>query len=117
MKGSSKAKISNKEVCVEGDEHESSVEVKFCPYIAGSYSIPGMGTFRIKEIKDNHKSKTTKIGSKIVLLKGGKFNAEFTVDTPAQQPNPPGPNLLDTPQKRYTGTGKFMPRGKKYKTK
>ncbi len=116
IRGSSNATINKQKVCVEGDE--DSVIVPNCPYIAGSFVIPGMGTFKIKRVNVNHDQIATKtnIGKKAVLLKGSLFEAVFTVDTPAQQPNPPAPNTLDQVQKQYKGTGRFQSFNTRYKT-
>ncbi|QMU64746.1 MAG: hypothetical protein GKR88_10905 [Flavobacteriaceae bacterium] len=114
MRGTGNASVNNQKVCVEGDE--KSVQVPNCPYIAGSYSIPGMGTFTVKEVAQDQKSSKTTLKEKAVLLKGSVFKATFTVNTPAQQPNPPGPNLLDGPGKKYEGTGKFQSLNTRYKT-
>lgn len=115
IKGTGQTTVKKKKVCVKGDER--SVVVMNCPYIAGSYSIPGMGTFTIKKLSPNQVSKKTKLAKKGILLKGSIFQAEFTVNTPAQQPNPPAPNLLDQVGKKYMGSGKFQSFNTSYKTK
>lgn len=115
IRGSGKATVKKKKICVKGDE--DSVVVRNCPYIAGSYVIPGIGTFTIKKLNANQISKKTKLAKKGVLLKGSWFQAEFTVNTPAQQPNPPAPNLLDQVGKKYIGSGRFQSFNTNYKTK
>lgn len=115
IKGTGKATVKKKKICVKGDE--KSIVVGNCPYIAGSYVIPGMGTFTIKKLSPNQVSKKTRLAKKGILLKGIRFQAEFTVNTPAQQPNPPAPNLLDQAGKKYKGSGKFQSFNTSYKTK
>lgn len=106
LKGSGPATIKGKKICVDGDEKK--VSVPGCTYMTPQYSIPGVGTLEIAALAGNQKAATTNTGGKPVLLKGGKFTAKFSVQTPAKQP-PPGPGgpIPDgTPQ--YSGSGMFM---------
>lgn len=114
VKGSGQITAGKQKVCIKGDE--TSVTVPGCSYIAGGFVIPGTGTFKIKKLAQDQVSKKTKTGNKAILLKGSLFKAEFTVNSPAQQPNPPAPNVPD-PQKKYKGTGKFQSFNVVYKTK
>lgn len=88
--------------CVEGDE----MKVK----LPTSYNAPpylgGMGMAFIKKLNKDQLSKKTKCKNKAVILKGTKFDAEFTVTVPAQQPTPSGP-VPDTTLK-YQGKGQFV---------
>ena len=102
--GTGKDKINQKLVCVDGDEKK--VTVPGCPYITSQYSIPGTGMLFIESLAANQKAQKTKSGGKSVLLKGGQFQAKFTVMVPAQQPSSPNPIPDSTPQ--YSGTGTFI---------
>ncbi|BAY84769.1 hypothetical protein NIES267_42660 [Calothrix parasitica NIES-267] len=102
--GTGKDKINQKLVCVDGDEKK--VIVPGCSYITPQYSIPGVGMLFIQSLAANQKAQKTKSGGKPVLLKGGQFQAKFTVMVPAQQPSAPSPIPDSTPQ--YSGTGTFI---------
>ncbi len=102
--GTGKDKINQKLVCVDGDEKK--VIVPGCPYTTPQYSIPGMGMLFIQSLAANQKAQKTKSSGKPVLLKGGQFQAKFTVMVPAQQPSSPNPIPDSTPQ--YSGTGTFI---------
>src|SRR3954468_19323787 len=62
-------KQSGKAVCVAGDE--GSVTVPGCVYMTAQYTIPGTGELRISALAEDQSAKTTKSGSKAILLKGG----------------------------------------------
>jgi hypothetical protein len=106
LKGSGPATIKGKNMCVEGDEKQ--VKVPGCTYMTPQYSIPGVGTLEIAALAGDQKATKTQTGGKPVLLKGGKFTARFSVQTPAQQPPPgPGSPIPDsTPD--YSGNGMFF---------
>lgn len=106
LKGSGPATINGKKICVDGDEKQ--VSVPGCTYMTPQYCIPGVGTLEIAALAGDQKATKTKTGDKVMLLKGSKFTAKFSVQTPAQQP-PPGPGgpIPDsTPQ--YSGNGMFI---------
>ena len=65
-----------------------------------------MGMLFIQSLAANQKAQKTKSSGKPVLLKGGQFQAKFTVMVPAQQPSSPNPIPDSTPQ--YSGTGTFI---------
>lgn len=111
--GTGKDKINGKLVCVDGDEKQ--VIVPGCPYMTPQYSIPGMGMLLIESLSGNQKAQKTKSGGKPVLLRGGQFNAKFTVMVPAQQPSAPSPIPDTTPQ--YSGSGTFISMNLKVKGK
>jgi hypothetical protein len=106
LTGSGPATIKGKNVCVDGDE--KNLKVTGCAYYTPQYSIPGIGTLEIANLASNQKASKPKTGGKPVLLKGGNFTAQFSVQTPAQQPpQGPGSPIPDTtPQ--YSGQGKFV---------
>ena len=106
LKGSGPATIKGKKICVDGDEKQ--VSIPGCTYMTPQYCIPGVGTLEIAALAGDQKATKTKTGDKVMLLKGSKFTAKFSVQTPAQQP-PPGPGgpIPDsTPQ--YSGNGMFI---------
>jgi hypothetical protein len=112
MIASGPATLNGKKLCVVGDE--GNVFVPLCPYITNQHTIPGMGTLLIKELAANQKAKKTKSGSKLVILKGGNFTAEFQVVVPAQQP-PPGPGSpIPDATPKYTGSGSFITTNTKF---
>lgn len=99
----SKLKVSGKTVCIEGDE--SSVEVSGCAYVAGSYSVPGVGKLTVDSLASNQKAQKLIVGGKKVILVGSNFNGKFTVMTPAQTTSsPPTPD----PNPEYSGSGSFV---------
>lgn len=111
LKGSGPATFSGKTLCVDGDE--KNVSVPGCPYIAGPYSIPGVGTLKIDALAPDQKAQKTYTGGKLVLLKGSNFIAKFEVQTPAQQPTPTGPVPDATPL--YSGgSGSFATTNTKF---
>lgn len=113
LQGSGPAKCNGKPVCVDGDEKQ--LQVSGCMYMSGSFSIPGTGTLKIDSLGGDQKAQHTRSGGKEVLLKGGMFQAKFEVQSPAQQPNPPGPPLPD-PMSQYSGgQGQFITTNTKFK--
>ncbi len=112
LKGSGKASLNGKKVCIDGDEKK--VEVPGCMYMTPVYSIPGTGTLKIDALAGNQKATKTNSNGKPVLLKGSVFTAKFEVQSPAQQPPGPGPPIPDaTPQ--YSGSGMFITTNTKWK--
>ncbi len=112
IKGSGPALLNGKKICIVGDE--ASVKVDGCQYLTPTYSIPGQGTLTISKLADDQKAQKTTTGSTAVILKGSMFEAEFKVDSPAQQP-PPGPGG-PTPdsKKKYAGQGMFITTNRKF---
>lgn len=105
MKAGGKSTVGGKKVCVEGDE--AQLQVPGCAYMTPQYCIPGVGTLKIDSLAGDQKASKSKDSGKAVLLKGSNFKAKFEVQTPAQQPAPPGPPVPDaTPM--YSGQGSFV---------
>jgi len=99
----SKQKVSGKAVCIEGDE--SSVKVSGCAYTTVTYTVSGLGTLTIDSLASDQKAQKLIVDGKKVVLVGSKFNAKFTVMTPAQTTSsPPTPDA--TPE--YSGSGSFV---------
>jgi hypothetical protein len=102
--GSGPPSFDGKPACVEGDE--GSVSVPGCMYMTSQYSIPGVGTLEIDSLAgDQVASKSTADGTAFIL-KGGDFNAKFTVQSPAMQPTS-GPPVPDS-SPDYSGSGSFV---------
>ena len=93
LKASGHHKVLNMPVCLVGDELPKSIKSPL-PYTDGSFTIPGTGTIKLT-LPPTHKSKVDKDKGKPVLIKGPPFQATFQVSSPAQQPNPPAPNIPD----------------------
>lgn len=102
--GTGPATLSSTKTCITGDE--SSVSVPGCTYTTPAFSIPGTGTLEIASLNADQKATKTNTGSTPLILVGSVFTARFTVQSPAQQPAPPGPNVVD-PLTTYSGTGNF----------
>ncbi len=105
LTASGPATVNGKKMCIDGDE--SSVEVPGCMYISGGFVIPGTGTLKISALAGNQVAKHTNTGGTAVMLKGAQFTAKFEVQSPAQQPAPPGPPVPDAAPS-YTGNGLFI---------
>lgn len=89
--------------CVEGDE--SSVQVTNVSYITETHVTNGQGTLTIKQLNSDQKATKLTVGDKKAILVGSKFDALFTVTTPAQQPGSPHtPDATPT----YDGKGSFV---------
>lgn len=113
ISGSGPATLNSKAVCVEGDE--DSVKVQGCMYMTPVYSIPGTGTLKIDALAGDQTAQHTQTGGKKMLLKGGQFQAKFEVQSPAQQPAPPGPPVPDATPIYSGGSGQFITTNTKYK--
>lgn len=109
IKGSAKALLNGQKVCIEGDE--KSVEVPGCLYIKPPHSIPGVGTIKIKSLKNDQKSKILVVDGKPVLLKGTLFTAVFSIEVKALTPPP-----SSTPDSatEYEGQGQFLNKNRQW---
>lgn len=104
--------VGGKKICIVGDE--KSVVVSGCPYITLAHSTAGTGKLEIEALAGDQQAQKTSTGGTKVMLVGSSFTAKFTVESPAQQPNPSGPPLFDqTPQ--YSGTGSFTTTNVKFR--
>ncbi|PHM38160.1 hypothetical protein Xmau_03545 [Xenorhabdus mauleonii] len=101
IKGSGKANINNKKVCVLGDEKKISLDAV---YIAPGFPIPGKGKVTISLLNADQQAIWCLSGQPVILV-GQKFIASFTPTDlaksppPAQTPDIPAPTL---------GSGKFI---------
>ena len=112
LKASGGSTVTDKAVCIDGDEKD--VSVPGCMYMTPVYSIPGTGTLKIDSLAGDQKATKTQSADKAVLLKGSNFVAKFEVQSPAQQPMPPGPPVPDA-SPSYSGQGSFVTTNTKVK--
>jgi len=96
--------VGTKGPCLEGDE--KSVEVSGCPYQTPVFTIPGVGTLKIKKLNSDQLTQTTQIEGKKVILNGTTFDAEFRVDTKASVVVGTATKMDDTPT--YSGKGTLV---------
>jgi hypothetical protein len=85
--------------CVKGDE--TSVTLAGVPYSAPPFT-GGTGTLTIKQLASDQLAQKLTVGGKQAILVGNKFDATFTVTSPAL--NPSG-SSDSTPN--YSGKGSF----------
>jgi len=112
LSGSGPMKVTGKAACVSGDE--GSVSVPGCPYMSPPFVIPGTGTLAISALAGDQLASSSSTGDVKLMVKGSAFTASFSVDSPAMQPNPPGPPVPD-PLPKYSGTGSFQASNTKVK--
>lgn len=91
-------------VCLQGDELPPVLRVPLV-YTAPPFTVPGTGTLAVTLLPPNMTQKTTN-GGKVLLIKGGTFEAMFTVEEPAMQPTPAGP--VPDPVVEKPGTARFI---------
>jgi len=91
-------------VCLQGDELPPELRGPLV-YTAPPFTIPGTGTLALTLLPPNLTRQTTNSG-KPLLLKGGTFQAMFTVNSPATQPTPGGP--VPDPVVEKPGTAQFI---------
>jgi hypothetical protein len=90
--------------CLQGDELPPELRGPLV-YTAPPFTIPGTGTLTLTLMPNNLTLKTKNAG-KPLLLKGGTFQAMFSVDSPATQPTPGGP--VPDPEVEKPGTARFI---------
>lgn len=109
IRGSGPAKHQGRKVCVAGDEH--SVTVRGCAYLTPAFPLPGIGTLSIAALAPNQTAVQASSGGKKLLRVGAKFQAKFTVTSPALLP----PIGTPDPLPQYLGFGFFVSRNRMFK--
>lgn len=89
--------------CLRGDELPLVLRLPL-PYTAAPYTNPGTGNLTLSLLPANTTQLTE--NGKPLLIKGKKFIATFTVDTPATQSTPDGP--VPDPMPAKQGTAEFI---------
>lgn len=102
--GSGPATVNYVPMCLQGDE--AKVIVPGCPYISGSFSIPGVGMLMIDSLAPDQLTMKTTYQNKPIMLKGSNFIAKFQVLVPAIMMA--GPVPVPDPVPIYMGQGSFM---------
>lgn len=106
--GSSKDfKVSQKSVCLEGDE---TPQMLLSPQTYQSPSfpdVPGTGTVTIK-IESSNKTQKTQNGGKPMLITGQSFSVEFDVVVPATLIDKVTGVPIPDPVVKKTGSAKFI---------
>lgn len=100
-------RIAGMPVCVEGDELPKVLREQL-PYTAAPYLIPGVGMLTLRLAPNNLLEATS--GGKRILSRGdvSRFEATFTVITPAMTPPAPGSAPMPDPVLKKTGTAQFV---------
>ena len=99
IKGSGKADINDKKVCVLGDEKKVSLDAS---YTVPGFPTPGQGKVTISQLNADQQAVWCLSGEMVILV-GQKFIASFTPTNPAKDPNQVPDTLSPTP-----GSGKFI---------
>lgn len=90
-------------ICLLGDELPAELKGPL-PYTAPPFAIPGIGKLTLTLMAPNTTARTS--AGKPILIKGQKFAALFTVETPAQQSTPAG--TVPDPIGVKEGTAEFI---------
>jgi Contractile injection system spike tip protein len=104
IRGSGQATVSNKKVCIVGDETKVKLSAIYKTTI---YTIPGAGTVTISALDSSQKVTGCTSGAALIT-KGLKFEAIFTIDSPAFKPNPPPAPPTADPRISSKGEGAFI---------
>jgi hypothetical protein len=104
LKGSStNVLVTNQPVCLQGDELPDALKTPL-PYTAPPFTNPGTGKLTLMLLPANLTVQTK--NGKALLIKGQRFTATFTVQTPATQTTPAGP--VPDPVAAKPGTAEFI---------
>lgn len=96
-------KIGGKGVCLMGDHLAVSAN---CTYMNPAFSIPGTGKLTIVSLLPPQILPLINSSGKPIMVKGQKFMALFTMQSPAKMPGPPPvPDAVAA----VPGTGMFIP--------
>jgi hypothetical protein len=103
MGTSTSTKVMGQFVCLLGDEIPMAWRAPL-PYTAPPFVTPGVGTLKVILLPTNQTVQTK--NGKVMLIKGGTFQALFQVTAPAMQPTPAGP--VPDPLAVKNGTAQFI---------
>jgi hypothetical protein len=104
IKGTGKATVNGKKICVMGDEKK--VKAENCVYSVAGYAAPGTGTIEIYMLAPDQLTTKTTNGGKKMILKGSDCIAIFTPKVKAKVAV--APTVVEDPIPFYAGKGKFM---------
>ncbi|MEL5415044.1 hypothetical protein PTR35_22200 [Serratia nevei] len=100
IQGRGEADITNKKICVLGDESQVSIEAM---YTKSSHPTPGTGNITIAALAADQQAAFATAKTAVIVV-GSQFTARFTPSSPAMDPQgKPDPNMGPT-----QGTGKFI---------
>ncbi|MDC9604124.1 hypothetical protein WDV76_15185 [Xenorhabdus griffiniae] len=102
ISGQGHAQVNGKKVCILGDEKQVKVSAT---YITATHTTPGTGTITISALDSSQQALQCTSGAALII-KGQKFTAMFTPQSPAMNNtvNPPQPDVT-TPS---SGKGSFI---------
>ncbi len=100
IQGSGEADITNKKICVLGDESKVSIAAT---YTKSTHTTPGTGTITIAALAADQQAVFVTARTAVIVV-GSQFTARFTPSAPAMDPQgKPDPNMGPT-----QGTGTFI---------
>lgn len=100
IQGSGEADITNKKICVLGDESKVSIAAT---YTKSTHPTPGTGTITIAALAADQQALFITTGTAVIVV-GSQFTARFTPGSPAMDPQgKPDPNMGPA-----QGTGTFI---------
>lgn len=100
IQGSGEAEITNKKICVLGDESRVSIAAT---YTRSTHPTPGTGTLTIAALAADQQAAFVTAGT-VVIVVGSHFTARFTPSSPAMDPQ----GKPDTDLNAVTGAGTFI---------
>ncbi|MGX5088825.1 hypothetical protein [Enterobacter sp. UPMP2052] len=100
IQGSGEADITNKKICVLGDESKVSIAAT---YTKSTHPTPGTGTITIAALAADQQALFVTAGTAVIVV-GSQFTARFTPGSPAMDPQgKPDPEMGPA-----QGTGTFI---------
>jgi|GEM_PF-1845580 len=100
IRGSGEVDITNKKICVLGDESNVSIAAT---YTKSTHPTPGTGNITIAALAADQQAMFATAKTAVIVV-GGQFTARFTPTSPAMDPQgKPDPNMRPA-----EGTGKFI---------
>lgn len=100
IRGSGEADITNKKICVLGDERKVSIAAT---YTKSTHPTPGTGNITIAALAADQQAAFATAKTAVIVV-GSQFTARFTPTSPAMDPQgKPDPNISPS-----GGSGKFI---------